>query len=102
MMGIENDELEKFRQNFSRCTNRDVAPLTIETFIFSFTQILITCFNIYACDKLYFIFVPWQTKARVRYITLELTVVFQSRIQTDGTGLLHANTVYTRIKSAML
>ena len=25
---IANDKLEKFRLNFSRCTNRDVAPLT--------------------------------------------------------------------------
>ena len=25
---IANDELEKFRLNFSRCTNRDVAPLS--------------------------------------------------------------------------
>ena len=25
---IANDELEKFRLNFSRCTNRDEAPLT--------------------------------------------------------------------------
>ena len=24
---VTNDELEKFRLNFSRCTNRDVAPI---------------------------------------------------------------------------
>ena len=27
---IANDQLEKFRLNFSRCTNRDVAPLNEE------------------------------------------------------------------------
>ena len=28
---IANDELEKFRLNFSRCTNRDVAPLILNS-----------------------------------------------------------------------
>ena len=27
---IANDELEIFRLNFSRCTNRDVAPLSTD------------------------------------------------------------------------
>ena len=30
-----NDELEKFRINFSRCRNRDVAPLTLTFNLFN-------------------------------------------------------------------
>ena len=31
---IANDEHEKFRLNFSRCTNRDVAPLRVSRLIY--------------------------------------------------------------------